>query len=956
MGPYLLLTELNPLTWAYPPQVLLNGATAGLAYGALAVGIVLIFRSSRVINFAYGELAAAAAVLMARLVDNWDWPYLPALGLVVLAGTALSAVIERVVVQRLFTAPRLILFVATLGVAQLIVLLELLLPSAESPSGFPAPFDLEFTIGDVLVRGEHLVVFVLVPLVTLALAGFLARTRRGAAIRASAANPDAAALAGISPRRMSTLVWALAGAFAALTSVLVGPFQLGSGGSAGQGAGAGLLLRALAAALIGGMVSLPGALAGGVVVGVVEAVLYTNVINTPSLVTVVLFGLVLVVVLLRGPAVSREDPAEQPWSFAPPTRPVPKRLEQVWWVRRMPHLAGAIALTAFIVFPWVITQSSTQFLFSRMMIFAVVALSVTVLTGWAGQLSLGQFGFVGLGAFTTVSLFNAGASFLLAMAVGGVAAVAAAIVIGLPALRIRGLFLAVTTLAFAIAAQQWLFTRSWFVGDSTVAYIQRGPFGPFDLADQRTYYYLCLLGLVVAFSLSARLRRSGIGRILIATRDNERAAAALTIAPARAKLLAFAISGGVCGIAGGLLAGLLVRFGIAEFPVDASINAVTIAVIGGLGTLTGPILGALWVIGLPALFDDDPNVALLSSGAGLLVLLLYFPGGLAGIGMVARDRLLAVADRRLARRTPPPPSPSARPTTTSVTSRHRAVPAGADDDHPALPALAIEDLVVRFGGIVAVDHVTLSLAAGSIVGLIGANGAGKTTLMDAVGGFTPSQGTISLSGEDISTRSAARRARAGLGRTFQQARLFPDLTVRETITTALEGRERTRLTATLLALPTYRRAERRKRADADELIDFLGLGRFADSPIRELSTGTRRIAELACLLAVDARMLCLDEPTAGVAQRETEAFGPLLVGVREELDATMLVIEHDMSLIFSISDTVHCLESGAVIASGSPAAVRSDPLVIASYLGIDEQAIGRSDVHPDLELSDATEP
>jgi ABC-type branched-subunit amino acid transport system ATPase component len=173
--------------------------------------------------------------------------------------------------------------------------------------------------------------------------------------------------------------------------------------------------------------------------------------------------------------------------------------------------------------------------------------------------------------------------------------------------------------------------------------------------------------------------------------------------------------------------------------------------------------------------------------------------------------------------------------------------------------------------------------------------------------------------------------------------LFPELTVRETIQVALEARGRTPFVATALALPSARRADRARRADADELISFLGLGRYADSYVADLSTGTRRIVEIANLLALDARVLCLDEPTAGLAQRETEKFGPLLVSIREEMSASMIIIEHDMPLIMSMSDRVYCLELGAVIAHGTPSAVRNDPHVIASYLGTDERAIQRSD-------------
>ena len=192
------------------------------------------------------------------------------------------------------------------------------------------------------------------------------------------------------------------------------------------------------------------------------------------------------------------------------------------------------------------------------------------------------------------------------------------------------------------------------------------------------------------------------------------------------------------------------------------------------------------------------------------------------------------------------------------------------------------------------------------------------------------------------------RARAGLGRTFQAATLFPELTVRETVQLALEARGATSFWGSLLFYPPSISKERAKRAEAAELIDFLGLGRYADRFIVELSTGTRRIVELASVLAVAPRVVCLDEPTAGVAQREAEAFGPLIKRVQRELDATLVVVEHDLPLIMSISDRIYCMEAGAVIAHGAPDAVRSDPRVVASYLGTDERAIQRSNAKAEV--------
>jgi len=519
-----------------------------------------------------------------------------------------------------------------------------------------------------------------------------------------------------------------------------------------------------------------------------------------------------------------------------------------------------------------------------------------------------------------------------------VAGVAAALLIGFPALRVKGLFLAVTTLAFAVAARGWLLPYRMFFGDGTVLYLPRGRWLGIDFRSQRAFYYLCLVVLVGCVFITSRLRKSGIGRSIIAVRDNETAAASFTLSPTVAKLTAFAISGGLAAAAGALLAGLRVQFGADSFPPDESLRVVAMTVIGGLGSVSGALLGAIYVVGLPALFDNNATVALLTSGAGLLVLLLYLPGGLAQITTAARDITVRWYTRRLQMTTARDPGTDVlrAPSRPAMPRRER----GQDN-----PALVARQITVSFGGRRAVDDVSLEVNRNEVVGLIGANGAGKSTLMNVIGGFIrPDSGTVEVFGTDVTALSPARRASHGIGRVFQDARLFGDLTVRETVKVALESHERTELVPSLLGLGPSRRAERAKAAEASEFISFLGLGRYADAFLSDLSTGTRRIVELCCLLAQRADLLLLDEPTAGVAQRESEAFGPLIRRVRQELDASILIIEHDIPLIMSISDRVYCLAAGTCIADGHPHDVRRDPAVIAAYLGTDERAIQRSGI------------
>jgi ABC-type branched-subunit amino acid transport system ATPase component/ABC-type branched-subunit amino acid transport system permease subunit len=1004
-------------------NLLVIGLVQGLVVSLVAMGIVLVYRSSRVINFAVGDLGVPATAVLAVMVGKNGWPYWPGLLFAVAIGTLTGTVVEIAVIRRLAKAPRVIVLVATIGIAQLCRAVVYAIPdyrAGQQQISFPSPMTSSWTISsfgvgpfharNITITGPQLLAIIVVPIITIALWWLLGHTRFGEAVRAAATNADLARLTGVSPKLVSTAIWTIAGFLSTVSVILYATQQTSAELVA---IGPETLLLGMSAALIARMTSFPKAVGGALFVSVLFQVLVFNFPNETGLVQFVLFILVLVLVARLSRA---DDAGGESFSFAPRVPPVPERLREIWWVRRLPQLLAGFALLCAILLPLIVQQSARHLTYSIIVAFAIAAISVTVLTGWGGQLSLGQMAFAGIGALTgaafsrgvtlnigwrehrllngaiqpfplVLTIFlgvgalvliakmragrwhggkrTAGTAgiallvlaagvtsigivtstptrtpFVLCVLFGAMTASLLAVLVGTGALRVKGLLLAISTLAFAIAAEHYIFGRKVFTGSEgalTVTF-ERGNLGPFDLTHRnRGYYYFVLAILVIVLLVAGHIRRTGIGRMIIGVRENELGAAALTVSPTRAKLTAFALGGFISGLGGALLGGLVVTIGYSErfFTVTESLNLVAIAVIGGLGSLTGAVTGALWVVGLPTFWPDNETVLLLTSSIGLLIVLLYFPGGITQIGYSLRGMILNWLEKRL-------PELPTKTTTAPPQSLTRVTEPGTLTCNADGSVLATHELSVRFGGISAVDSVDFRAMPGEVIGLIGTNGAGKSTLLNAIGGYVPADGTVELLGRDVSGSPAHRRAGQGLGRTFQAATLFPELTVRETVQLALEAREPTRFWSSTFWYPPAVKAERRKRAQAAELIDFLGLGRYADRFIAELSTGTRRIVELTSVLAVAPRVICLDEPTAGVAQREAEAFGPLIKRVQQELAATLVVVEHDLPLILSLSDRVYCMEAGKVIAEGAPHDVRNDAAVVASYLGTDDRAIQRS--------------
>jgi ABC-type branched-subunit amino acid transport system ATPase component/ABC-type branched-subunit amino acid transport system permease subunit len=883
------------------------GALLGLCYGVLGVGIVLVFRSTRVVNLAHGQIGSFAAAVFVLLKIRYDVPYWLAAVIALSIGALVGAAVEILIVRRLVRAPRVVLLVATIGVLELLIAAQAALPKITGRIPvFPLPLDRQVEVGSVLLPPGYLMVVIVVPALVLGLTLFLGRTPTGLAVRAAADNRDAAVLAGVPTARVSTIVWALAGVTATISVALIDPLLGTTPQQDAEALGPSLLLRALTAALLGGFTSFPRALAGGVAVGVVEVLLSANLPTQRGIVDVVLLFAVLIAVLVIRDRDSRSSDTTLLGAAASP--PVPSR-SAPFWVRRSGGLTLAVVGGALALVPLLGTSAADLTDLSDGLLKTIVALSLVVLTGWAGQLSLGQITLFGFGSTITALMVNRGVPFWAAVAEGTLTGVLVAGLVGLPALRVRGLSLALTTLALAVACFSWVFQRPLLGGQGTPLSVSR----PSLVRGNGAYYELCLLVLALVVVGLVRLRGSGIGRVLIAVRGNEDRAAALTISPAIAKLSAFAVSGALAALAGGLFVGLKGTTTTTEYGPYASLQVLTVAALGGLGSVGGTLLGAAYIYGVPLLTGGSASDQFVAAGTGLLLVLLYLPGGLGAL----LDRLRGLLVRE---------APEELPQRTQLRVRDRVETEG--------PAIQAQSIVVEIDGRRILDGIDLLLGDGEVLGLIGANGAGKSTLLDVLAGRRlPTSGVVLLRGHDVTSMPPQKRARLGLGRVFQDARLFEDLTVEETIGVALEGRYRTELVPALLGLPPARRLERAARAEVEEVLSFLNLGGFAHRRIAQLSTGTRRVVELGCLLAQDADVLLLDEPTAGLAQREVEAFAPLLLQVKRELRASVLLVEHDVPLVIALSDRVQALALGETLAVGLPEEVRDDPRVVTAYLG-----------------------
>lgn len=642
---YFLADALLPK--GLPVGIVVIGAVFGAFVALTAIGIVLIYRANRVINFAQADIGAVAGVLAIEFhVHGLPFVLAVVLGLVIAA--AIGALINLAVIRRFRQAPRLIVAVATIGVSQILFAIALIIPIAWPASGtFESPVqDLQVTIQGIVLSADHVVAMIVIPLIMAGVIAFLRFTDYGVVIRAAAENGDRAMLLGVPVPRLSTIVWAIAGVLSAVAVILRAPVLGFSSFTVVSGSGLALILRALAAAVIGRMENLPRTVIAAIGIGIFEEAADFQLGRT-SFVDAMLVVIILVALFLQRGFFSRAaETGISTWKAIKEVRPIPEELRnlpEVRWIFRLLKL-GILAFA--VTFP-IYGQPSREAAMTLVFIYSMIAVSLLILTGWAGHISLGQFAMVGFGAATTSVLYQRHHwDITLAILAAIVVTSFIALIIGLPALRIRGPFLAVTTLAFAVTSSTFFLESRylpWFVIEETIE--RPALWGRLPLAENWQMYLFSLACLLLVIWVARNLRRSHTGRVLIAVRDNEIQSEANTMNTTRLKLQAFIISGAIAGFAGGVY--VLSQNGLNTDSFDAavSIKLFSMVVIGGLGSLPGAVMGAVYV--RSAEFFLPPQYSTLATGVGILLLLMFLPEGLGGLVYNARDAYLrAIAKRR----------------------------------------------------------------------------------------------------------------------------------------------------------------------------------------------------------------------------------------------------------------------------------------------------------------------
>lgn len=643
----------SPLPSWIPWGVITQGIIFGTSYALLAMGLILIYRTTRIVNFAYGAMGAMPGSLTVGLFVAKGWSYWVAIAVGVAVGIGTGAAVDVLVIRRFARSSRLVLTVASIGLAQILGAIGLIVGVALGTDALigniDTPLSGSWFVRPYPVRGDHILMLTVAPVVLIGLGWFLLRTDTGRAVRAAAENEDRALLLGVPVRRLQTIVWAIAGGVSTITFVTKAPF---TGVVPDALVGATSILPGLAVAVIAKFKSLPLALVGGIGLGIAEWTIRWNV-RAESVFDVAFLVAILVALLLRRERTTRAEEGESSWDAAGVLKAIPRELRQVPEVRVPMRVLAAVGIAVLVLLPLTFAPS-TMVTLTFGVLWCLVGVSLAVLTGWGGSISLGQFAIVGVGAMAAGNAlirWNLDVFASLGLAVAAGALVSA--LVGVPALRIRGLYLAVTTLAFAVALDSYFLNPVNFPELVPDRIIRPVLWKRFDLESEWITYYLCLLTLGAAVAVVRAVRKRRAGRVMIGVRDNERGAAALAVPTTRVKLQTFLLAGCLAGLAGGLYVIVAGGTGQGTFRPGMSIEVFSFAVIGGLGSVAGVISGVTMFRLLDFVLAQGVDgtaaeiLRLSLTGAGLLLILYFLPGGVWQWVQRRRDRYLrAVAERR----------------------------------------------------------------------------------------------------------------------------------------------------------------------------------------------------------------------------------------------------------------------------------------------------------------------
>lgn len=919
----------------------LLGLGNGAVFAALGTSLVVTYRSSGVINFATGAMALFSAYFYAFLRQGEIFVPIPGLPTTITLGSSLPipvamllalifsallfVVVYAVVFRPLRDASPLAKIVASVGLMLLFQALfaqRLGTNPVQTGAIFPTTV---VKLGPIDMPQDRLWFAGTIVVIGVLIWAAYRFTRFGLATRAVSDTEKGSIVSGVNPQSIAVLNWGVSGIVAGLSGILIAPivplvpisYTL-------------FIVPALAAALCGRFIRVGPTIIGGLAIGAAQSVLTYIQAQHPwlpssGLPDLIPLAMILVLLGVRGTALPTRG---EVFERSPGRSYAPHRM-----------LVPALGTTAAMVVALVLTQHGWRAGLVTSVIMAIIALSWVVITGFVGQVSLVQLTLAGVGAFSLSTLSTSwGIPFPFAPLLAAAFASLVGVLVGIPALRIRGLSFAIVSLALAVAIEDLWFQNSTLTGGANGATVSGPTLGGLNLSPgvgasypRLSFSLLCLIVLVATAAIVGAVRLSRFGGKMLAVRDSERSAAAAGINVARTKIIAFGLSAFIAGVGGSMLAYQQSTISPDSFSELAGLGVLAIVFLAGITSLPGGLAAGILAPGGIIFFLISQEVNLgqwygIVSGIALVAATISFPEGMTG-PVLAKIEARQRQRRAMATLTSTKARNGNRPETRALRPAGAETRSASNSPGREQAILALREVSVHYGGVTAVNQVSLSVSKGSITGLIGPNGAGKTSLIDAVSGFTRASGEMNFAGSSLSRLAAAQRARLGLARTFQGAELWEDLTVLENLTVG----ETCRLQKAH-SIPLRGRLGSEPSDDVLDVLRLLDLEALAQLRIGELSQGQRKLVGVARSLAGRPQLLILDEPAAGLDSTESQQLAQKLLTLRDA-GLTVLLVDHDMALVLGVCDVLNVLDFGCLIATGTPDDIQRNEQVRSAYLG-----------------------